>query len=1074
MAQVQPEGDLRGILLPWDLREATLTATTEASPMPAVPSPAAATSMSVAMSGVPTVGESWLLSVGRAGVPEPVGGTFRARKSVSEEWRDWDPPTAISAWEFIDRSTSANRWSKPHAARLLNGRPIVVAVQDTDTVVAWYQSALGVWSSVTIEDTGAATCACVDVLPTGRVQCWYLREVVASTTTQIRMAYSDDGGVTWTVGSARCLFVPLVSASTSIKRLRVRYVNGNAIALLWYSSGGADYYWQYGSSDAGCTFYDVVVYQTADRGAPEIVVRNGEILIAWVEYDATLPGSSLIVPKLYRIGSVGTPFTSVEPVVAVDSTEVWEWGVYSGGRFTSAELAMMVDDDGVIYLYGVDFDGTSARELRCSRSYDGGTTWDTPIAAPEAVWSAGDTSTYPYDLAVTPERSRGLLLHRFAANPGTADDSLCAMYLGGWTTRALPWNNAYPWDQYVMGWDITWLPFDEPDNTGTTWLPSITGVPTSTLGAGGLTISQAGGETKSYYTNPASGGNGYGLCALIDVSDVTSGNGFIDLRISDNTNSYSVRVHWTTTAITLRDLVAGADLDSDTGLTLTAGLQVLVILQHPGADWTTASGHVRCAYRALSAVAGPSPDKEWTNLTGSTTLTSGGSATRLVQWGILSGAGQQTFRFLGYTDGASILDDTVAQSGFPTRGRTWCPPTSPAYVGRYGHRVQASGGPAYIGNTWSAPAAYGYPVTAVDPWRAPSPRVAWRSTATTQTDLTWTGVDKGIVGGDLIGIYLQGCNFATAALYADTGAVTKIADIDLKLATGLGFTRTRGLIYPTGGAGSDAGYWLHENALAGCWWQYSVGGTVRKIKGNTAGNFMGSAAATSYPRAHIELEIYGGGDSASGTGGIIWSDRVLVMTDIATSTDTLMLRIGAQTISDAYFTIGVCAIGRMYLYPGQYSQSRTVEVATGVIRSRGVGGSTVVSRPAPAARAWEMQWAEGIDQSKLYGSAAMDYYTLGYTSAPPVSPGRAALPTGLLGVLTSASPECPVAYAGAIPQPASAPTATAPIRIVDPARLGWAWIETETLRVDTVQGHEFASPDGEVARVGTIRFGEAQ
>lgn len=1073
MAQNQPTGDLRGLLLPWDLREATLTATTEASPMPAVPSPAAATSMSVAMSGVPTVGESWLLSVGRAGVPEPVGGTFRVRKSVSEEWRDWDPPTAISAWEFIDRSTSANRWTKPHAARLLNGRPIVVAVQDTDTVVAWYQSALGVWSSVTIEDTGAATCACVDVLPTGRVQCWYLREVAASTTTQIRMAYSDDGGVTWTVGSARCLFVPLVSASTSIKRIRVRYVNGNAIALLWYSSGGADYYWQYGSSDAGCTFYDVVVYQTADRGAPEIVIRNGEILIAWVEYDAALPGSSLIVPKLYRIGSVGTPFTSVEPVVAVGSTEVWEWGVYSGGRFTSAELAMMVDDDGVIYLYGVDFDSTSARELRCSRSYDGGTTWDTPIAAPEAVWYSGDTATYPYDLAVTPERSRGLLLHRFAADPGTADDSLCAMYLGGWSTRALPWNNAYPWDQYVMGWDVTWLPFDEPDNTGTTWTRSATGAPTSTLGAGGMTIAQAGGETLSFYTNPASGGNGYGLCALIDVSDVTSGNGFLDLRISDNTNSYSIRVHWTTTAITLRDLGAGADLDSDTGLTLTGGLQVLVILQHPGADWTTASGHVRCAYRALSAVAGPSPDKEWTNLTGSTTLTSGASATRLVQWGILSGAGNQTFRFLGYTDGASILDDTVAQSGFPTRARTWCPPTSPAYIGRYGHRVQATGGPAYIGNTWSAPAAYGYPVAAVDPWQHPSPRRTWRSTSTAQTDLLWTGVDRGIIAGDLVGLYLQGCNFMTAALYQDSGAVTKIADVDMRLATGLGFTRTRNLIYPTGGAGSSADYFLHENALAGCWWQYSVGGTVRKIKGNTAGSFLGSAAASSYQRARIELETYAGGDAASGTGGIIWSDRVLIVTDIATSTDELLLRIPSQTISDAYYEIGVAAVGRFYVFGQQYSWGRTVEMDTGVVLTDSASGARTVARPRPARRAAEFAWTDGVDQSKLYGSSAPDYLTLGYTSAPPAAVARADLPTGIHGLLSSAVPEAPVVYVASMDQPASAPTSAAPVRIIDPARLLYGWIATVTHRTDNIQGDEFSDP-GEVVRVGTIRIEEAQ
>ena len=668
------------------------------------------------------------------------------------------------------------------------------------------------------------------------------------------------------------------------------------------------------------------------------------------------------------------------------------------------------------------------------------------------------------------------MLHRFAADPGSADDSLCAMYLGGWTTRALPWLVAYPWDRGVTGWDVTWLPFDEPDNTGTTWARNATGAPTSALGTNGLTITQAGGEQLYYDTNPSGSGAGYGIMATVEVPVLASGTGYIDLRISDGTNGYNVRVSWAVSGlsmtVTLRDLYAGADLDSDT-VTLPTGIEVLVILQHPGADWTTASGHVRCAYRTLGT-SGPSPDKEWVNLTGSTTLTSSTPTTNLVSWGCLSGAASMAFRRVAYSHGASILDDTVARDGFPTRGRTWCPPTSPAYVGRYGHRVHAVGGPSDLGDVWTAAAAYDYPVAAVDPWQHPSPSRKWRSASASQTDIIWSGVDKGLIAGDLVGVYLQGCNFATCALYADTSASTKIADIDLKMATGLGFTRTRNLVYPTGSAGTAAAMFFPENALAGCWFQYSVGGTARKIKGNTAGSFLGSSAsASSYQRVRIELEDYDGADSASGTGGIIWSDRVFIVTDIATSTDDLMLRIGTQVAGDgaAYFEIGVAAVGRVWLMGQQYSWGRAVEVDTGIELTETQGGRRRMSRPRLPRRAVEFAWIDGLDVSSIYAATAPDHFGLGYTSAPPAAVRRADLPSAVQGLLGSAVPEAPVVYVPQIVQSATAPTSTAPWRVVDPTRLLYGWIETVTHRVDTVIGNEFSSP-GEVVRVGTLRIGE--
>jgi hypothetical protein len=348
----------------------------------------------------------------------------------------------------------------------------------------------------------------------------------------------------------------------------------------------------------------------------------------------------------------------------------------------------------------------------------------------------------------------------------------------------------------------------------------------------------------------------------------------------------------------------------------------------------------------------------------------------------------------------------------------------------------------------------------------------WRASGLSQTDITWASADRGLIAGDLVGLYIQGANWSSAALYADTGAVTKIADVDLRIATGLGYTRTRGIIYPTGSAGTASTTFFAENALAGCYWQYSVGGTVRKIKGNTAGNFLGSAsAASSYRGVRIELEDWAAGDSASGTGGIIRSDRGVIITDIATSTDTLMLRIDSQAAAETYLTAGIIAAGRVWVMGQQYSWGRTVELDSGVLVAEGATGARRVSRPRAARRAVEFAWVDGVDQSKLYASGGPNYITLGYSGGVPVQVSRADVPTSIHGLLASAAAECPVVYLPAIPQQSAAPTSTTPIRIVDPSRTMYGRITTVTHRIDTVVGDEYDDP-GELVRIGTVRIEE--
>lgn len=1082
MSLSQPTGNLTGILIPFDLSGATWTATSEAGPRPGVAAfvPSAtnlSTAMTVESTGTVSTGDDITVSGARAGVAEPAGGTFRWRSDPGEDYRDWDPPTSIMAFEFIERSTTASHWTQPHAVRLASGRICAVAVRDSNEVVAWYQTSTGAWTSVSIEDTGAATTACIDVLPSGEIRVWYVRNLDGSDCT-IRMAYSVDGGASWTVGSSRCLPVPILDSGANITRIRARWHNGNAILIVAFTVAGANFYSQYASSDGGCTFIGLEVYQAANYTAPCVEIRNGLILVAMVVYDATLSGSSLLVPKLWTLASTGQLISGTTPTVAVLSTKAWEWGVYSGGGVNSAELAMLCDDDGMVYLYGVDRDAAGTRETIVSRSYDGGTTWDVPFS--RFVWTCGDTGTHQRDLCVVAERSRAILLHRFVAAPGTADDSLCAAYLGGWTNKAMPWNGLSPRDAGVGRWGTTWLPYDKPDDTGTTWTRTVTGAPTTTLSASGIGIVQAGGEQAQYVATPTAASPTYGLDILAEVT-VTSGTAVINARISDGaTAGFEVAVSVTTTTITLTDIVAASTIGSPVTVGTTNGVQLRIVIQKPtsAGAWAANVGQVRAYYRVLAAVGGPSADPTWTIIESSQALQSAAYATFQVAFGMAAGAAACSYRMFHFSVGGEIPQSDVASSGFPTRGRTWCPPTSPAYVGTYGQRIQAIGGPAKTGDVWSIPSGYDYPVEALDVRLNPSPRRTWRSTSngtTTpdQQDILISAADLGLVAGDLLGIYLQGANFKSAALYADSGAVTKIADISLIHSSGLGFTRTRGLVYPTGSAGSASDYFFQEGRLVGGTFAYSSGGVARRIGNVEAGNWRGSAfASTTYRGARIHLASYDAGDSASATTGQVWSDRVLVITDIATSTDTLMLRITSQKVADTYFELGTLAIGRMYLWGQRYSRGRSVDVDTGVDLGESASGARRSSRPAPAAEGIEFAWTEGLDTSQLYNGTAADFFTVGAASSAPVSVVKAGVPTGLHGLLRSAAAEAPVVYAPAIPQPSVALTATAPITIVDPIRMLYGRVVTRTLRIDNIQGQEFSSPSGEVFSVGTCRIEE--
>ena len=1071
MSQVQPTGDFRMILEPDTRTQGKYTAaTSQAGARAGSVTPSQATSMALVSSGTidASIDCDATLLTHRAGSPEPLGATFRW--TAGGYTFSWDPPTAISDWEFVNRTTTAGYWSGFQAARLPSGLVVASAIKTSSDVVVWYESLGSSWAQVTVRTGATSPQACLCVTPSGRVLCFSTHAESASKT-QIRMHYSDDNGVTWATGSTNVLDAPVGHASSTILRIRAAYLNGQIALFLWISDT-TDIIQHWAGDGAGSSMTKIETYSSADKAGLDVVAYNGEILVALVEKLDAGVYASIYGPRLYRLGSAYQALTTSTPVLACDASDSTAWGIYSAGAFTSAECALAADDEGTLYLYGR---GSSAATygVTAAISTDNGATWGATYnsrgsALGLEVYNSGDATVRMLDLAVAPERGRMLMFHRFVTGGTTADDSMCVAYLGGYTNVPMPDDGAANLAVNVAGWDAQYLAINLPTDASGTWSSSTTGSPTNTLGSSGLNTTTGGGVKQKWSASPTidAGKEGRGILATVRV-DVDSGNGVFEVRASNGTNSFWVRVTVTTTSIVLRDIVASSDLATISTSDGSSGVEVRIAVGQPANSFSTNIGYCQAWYRSAAAIRTDSiyQARPWTSIGGSTTLSKDSSTTSLVTFENATGASDITWRWVAYTSGTYIGPSNCYDAA-TVRGRFWGSSTTPKHIFR-GAQVSPVSGPTVRGDTWTLATTYDYGVGNLDPFSSPSPRRPWRSTNVSADQDVTLSVDMGLVAGDIIGVYLQGCNFKTAALYQDSGATTKIADVSLLLKGGLSFDRTRNLITPKAAVGSTLGTPAQEHRLAGCYWVDSAGGTPRLIQTNTSGDWL-AGAVTGYRPTRLTLDAYGGGDLSTGAAGQIWSDRVLIITQLTTSTNTLTLRI--PYLSNAgvasYFTIGSMAVGRVHvLGPSDYSY-RSWTTYTGTERVEGRYGSTHSRRILPARMSVDLPFTDGYTTDAEWAGSA-DYFTLGYTSAPPISKVRVDVPGRIEGMLRRTGQLVPVVYAPDVAQVASAPTNSTPIQVNDPQRLLYAWIETDTFQTDVVVGDEMTN---ELVRCGTVKL----
>lgn len=972
--------------------------------------------------------------------------------------RYWDPPVWVSGFEFIDRTTTANRWRLPHVIKLRSGTLLAAATYDTTGVHVLRRSASAVaWTDLgspgaTYTGTGVLPCPTLVELPSGRVLLLQFRDEATSTGYQLAGWYTDDEGTTWTEQGGNLLASSLSTITTTPRRLRAAYLDQRIVLFghLEHVTAGEDQVFQWASVDLGNRFSHVSTLDgAANHGYVEVIAHRGRLYVAMLEFDSLLV-TAAHVPYLRILGNAYDPIEDAERILMTPTSDTMEWATRAAGLFTAGDLALWGDEDGALWCMGRDLDSLGANEVTVRRSLDEGATWVAPGDGPAAhagvsVVRSEDAATYPRQFSVVSCFGEAVVLSTHAANPGTADDSLCCWTLGGFTdTRVTASSDIFPDDDYDRwGFISTWFPFDAPEDT--IYTLGTVGAPTVTATSTGRRIQTVGGEAVRWDVSGFTATLAEGARVLIECRVGSGDNTKVEIRLSDATPlHYEVHAIVEDGQLRLYDAIAAADIGTVTTTDAVSG-QVQVMLQ------LTSTGAV-CRY----CVRTNGQDRSWINVgSGAPTSAAANPGNR-----IRFGAGENTdttYRWWGYTYGAWMGTPALT-------ARTYS--TLPIYV-KGGTSIQAKDGPTSIGDIWHIDTAYDFPVDHLDPMVHPSPDVPWRSVVdNVELDLEWEvdAADSRLLGA-LASAALIGANIGTAELWFKTAGVwAKDVDLDLRAGTSLRYTRDGQVVLPDNSAGGELTHYLPHHASAGMTFKLSAT-KLRKVARQSSGAWTLGGSSLE-PR--FQLDGVDGTEPTSGTGGELWvKDYAAVFVPAAAFTH-VRLRIPAQRTADGYYEIGKFLLGEFYAFGRDPASNRGLEISPIYELREGQTGQRRVRRRNRARRAVEMAWTDPQLATDIQKDKPDPVWLEGWDAAspPPIAAPAAVLYDlrGLLDDLGGAF--TPVVILPRVPLLDDAADVE---HLRHPEHLLYSRCMTQTLRLDVGTGNEWSNED---LRSGRVRWDE--
>ena len=960
----------RALIVP-DTRASLLTSEstyTQADPVVGTPTRSVGqTSLTLDASGSVDVAEDILVQAASSGGRGGAG--FLWKNTGDAKYRGHNGATLVQSWRalaYFDGTGSPVEATDPQAVTLEDGTVVLTFERQTtlyrEVVTRKYTPATDTWGSVTIVYQTTSTAATLNptlvVLPSGRLLCFHWVLFATGTTgaiNNIRAYFSTNAGSSWSVASRGVLDEPILLSAHTVGRLRAVFSGlGIAMAAELDNNKIRQFY----STNLGASF-TALSDQLPATYTHDLVDLNGSLGLL------SLPTGGNKSAKLRIVGSITEPFANVE-VIAIPTGS---WG-HTGP--TDQDLASWVDDDGSLFVVGRLVNSTDQTVgLWAPAPY---TNW-TPLG--ESSLTIGtvktglivDTTTgnvHLTRLSATFAGGRAMLFHSwFTSGSSTLENkSIAVAALGGWSTVPMGSVDDSLDADKTGGFTACYFPFAVP-TSGTAWTGTGTGA--VALTSGELVLALDGSANNKYYSKAPAGAFANGL-VFASTFSVTAGGSIstatagFKLRLAVGADDTTIEVRANTTAIRIYDINAAAAVGSDITIDVTAGVDLLVYMK----DTT-----IRTYYRAASS----KEDTEY--IAGPTgTIDKTGSATaNEITWGRITNSASTTMSITSIQYAIGLYTTEPADVTADQRGRAF-----PSYVA--GGISADQTGVAYTGDLHNIPIEYDYALTRALPLASPpSPRSGWRSTDETEATIAilFSNIkaNKTDLGGDMLGVHLEGINWASGKIqgyngtaWVDLATIDTAADYD-----GLTFTRAGNAIKP---GSTNAAFWSDRHEWSGSRFKFTPpsGGKCRVISTNASGDWYD---ATTGKHATLYLDGVVNTDPASGANGEIWPSRATILIPLI-GVDYSAIRIlitASQGTAEGYYEIGQVVIGPVLMLADSYSWGRSVETQSGTTLQTSPDRIDRASVDAPARRTIEFGWVDGVDQTNVGDIVATGAATVG-------------------------------------------------------------------------------------------------
>tara|TARA_Y100001938_G_scaffold145709_1_gene222978 strand:- start:289 stop:3666 length:3378 start_codon:yes stop_codon:yes gene_type:complete len=1007
---------IRGFLLPYEFTTDSLwgaqSTYTEASKSAGDAIASTGSKLIVDTFGDQTTAIDLLTDLG--GTPGQRGGFIWRESAGPSAYYGQTSPQALTGYEVL-------RYGSTGAPIVTCGPPSALALSDGSILVAYeedgaigsgiyvdrklpgattYSGAVQVYNNAVapVQASHPAMCELLD----GSVLLvhWASGAGLFNDSAQFYSYRSTDQGATWTRISTGALrspsYVPInpVLITNVLGRIHLAQYQGqvmlmaeivtsvaSAIKNVIYQAasvdGGASFV-QIGDYTENENFYAVSLFST-DQGFGFTTVKYLQATGTYTGYYANFPHAFYPVAQVAGLDTYVAIKSGMNGYTLVGGTP---------NEFNYGASAGWSDSAGVLYAVFSSRVTMERGAIFMLISEDDGSTWSPAgqmvTGTQDKIFNVDTLTTTPTNLSGINGAGRNMIYCNFAANPGTADNSVVCLIMGGWSELCLPPTMVGRHQiSRRAGYYRSWLPFDTPDTSA---LYTAAGGGAASLDSDGLKLvsTNAAGQEKTYQYSIRTSDQTMGCYfRFVVIGDQQGDIGSDDTRGAnlfwdDGTFRFEFTIRISTTEILLRDVVGAADKATATptpaGVISSDGLEVIAAVHR---QTPTNTVYVSVWYRG----ADQKTPKGWHTLISRGTIATGatGVAQRYIKFGHLGKSPHianmiSHFReFCTNTEDGDLGLSTVTT---PEKTAAIYPRTGDRMYVNEGLFISTKDGPALEGDTYSITPRSAYPIDRIFYKASPSPRVKWQSNSVAagtpvpenfiallyDPDIETQDTD---LGSDLLGVHLAGINFRQFRIEGRTGgAWTTLATVDTS-AGNFSFTAMARNGITVQASDPLSIPYLFNDELRNFIVQTEAGPNefYRTVATNSEGRFNSTMVNR---RSVVRLEQVETTDPTTGVLKII-PDRVTVVVSLnGQKFSALGIRITSQKTRDDDFRIGQLLAGPVHIVAPQYGRGRSITYEPNTETFEDTDGTIRSRKRGPGRRVLSVSWSDPVDMSSMF------------------------------------------------------------------------------------------------------------